>query len=250
MAEPRVYRAEALVLRQRRLGEADRILALYTLHKGRLDAVAKGVLKPTSHLAGHLEPLTHVSLLLARGRELAIITQAQGQEIFPHIRRDLHLLGLACYACELVARLTPFGEADPPVFHLLLDALRRLESGEEAGLALRCLEVRLLTHLGYGPELFRCARCQEPLLPRANGFSPAAGGALCPSCASQDPAAQPLSLNALKVLRLWQRQGFDAARLRLALPLAGELEEQLHRYLLHVLEQEMRSRAFLKAVGG
>ena len=79
---PRVYRCEAVVLRQRRLGEADRILTLYTPQLGKLDAVAKGVRKQTSRKAGHLEPFTLTALLVAGGRNLDIITQAETVESF------------------------------------------------------------------------------------------------------------------------------------------------------------------------
>ena len=67
MPPPRVYKTAAIVLRHRKLGEADKILTLFTPNYGKLDAVAKGVRRPTSKLAGHVEPLTYSSLLLARG---------------------------------------------------------------------------------------------------------------------------------------------------------------------------------------
>ena len=70
MPRPRVFKTQAIVLRQRKLGEADKIVTLFSAQRGKLDAVAKGVRRTKSRLAGHLEPLTLGSYLLAEGREL------------------------------------------------------------------------------------------------------------------------------------------------------------------------------------
>ena len=77
LGRERVYRTEGIVLRRQDLGEADRLTTVYTLHHGKLRLVAKGVRRLRSRKAGHLEPFTRVALLIARGRELDIITQAE-----------------------------------------------------------------------------------------------------------------------------------------------------------------------------
>ena len=77
ISRERVYRTEAVVLRRQDLGEADRLLTVYSLDRGKLKVVAKGVRRPTSRKAGHLEPFTRVKLLLARGRELDIIERGE-----------------------------------------------------------------------------------------------------------------------------------------------------------------------------
>src|SRR5438445_11492344 len=116
---PRVYRTEAIVLRQRRLGEADRILTLFTPQYGRLDAVAKGVRKQTSRKAGHLEPLTLTSLLVATGQNLDIITQSETIESFLTLREDLQRVARGLYVAELVDRATPERAEQFPIFQLL-----------------------------------------------------------------------------------------------------------------------------------
>src|SRR6476469_7490501 len=95
---PRVYRAEAVVLRTRRLGDADRILTLFTPNLGKIDAVAKGVRKQTSRKAGHLEPRTLTSLLLAHGRSLDLVTDTQTIDSFLPLREDLERLARGLYA--------------------------------------------------------------------------------------------------------------------------------------------------------
>jgi DNA repair protein RecO (recombination protein O) len=243
---PRVYKTVAIVLRHRKLGEADKILTLFTANHGKLDAVAKGVRRPTSKLAGHVEPLTYSTFLLAQGRELDIVTQAETLEPLTLVRENLERLGRGLYAAELVDRFTPDRQESYPLFRLLLETLRRLAARDDLDLVLRYFEVQLLHELGYRPQLDRCVSCEGALEPTTNFWSAAAGGVLCPACATDDPLARELSLGALKVLRLLQRSGFgDAARVRIAAGLAQELERHLREYIRYVLERDLRSTAFL-----
>jgi len=243
---PRVYKTAAIVLRHRKLGEADKILTLFTANYGKLDAIAKGVRRPTSKLAGHVEPLTYSTFLLALGRELDIVTQAETLEPLTPLREDLERLGRGLYAAELVDRLTPDRQESYPLFRLLLETLRRLATRDDLDLALRYFEVQLLDELGYRPQLDRCVSCEAALEPTTNFWSAGAGGVLCPACAADDPLARELSLSALKVLRLLQRGSFaDAARVRMERSLAQELERHLREYTRYVLERDLRSAAFL-----
>src|ERR671934_2709485 len=89
MPIPRTYRAEAIVLKGMDLGEADRIVTLYTRYFGKLRAIAKGARRPTSRLAGHVEPLAHATFQLAKGRELDVITQAETRETYRGLRETL-----------------------------------------------------------------------------------------------------------------------------------------------------------------
>jgi DNA repair protein RecO (recombination protein O) len=246
---PHVYKTSAIVLRHRKLGEADKILTLFTPNYGKVDAVAKGVRRPTSKLAGHVEPLTYSAFLLARGRELDIVTQAETLEPLTPLREDLERVGRALYAAELVERFTPERQESYPVFKLLLETLRRLATRDDLDLVVRYFEVQLLDALGYRPQLDRCVSCESELEPTTNFWSAASGGVLCPACGTNDPLALALSLSALKVLRLLQRSGFArAAQVRIDRALAQELERHLREYIRYVLERDVRSAAFLETL--
>ena len=246
MPAPRVYKTEAIVLRQRKLGEADKIVVLYTPNYGKLEAVAKGVRRPKSRLAGHLEVLTYTSAMLAQGRNLDVVTQAQAIESFAPLRDDLHRLSRALYAAELVDRFSPEGAESYHIFQLLLGTLRRLAAGAGADVVLRYFEMQLLDLTGFRPQLQRCLSCQRALTPVSNYFSPAAGGVLCPSCGSGTVSSRPLSVSGLKVMRLLQGGAFgDVLRVRIGPALAQELEFHLRAYLVHVLERDVRSAAFI-----
>jgi DNA repair protein RecO (recombination protein O) len=249
MPRPRVYKTQAIVLRQRKLGEADKIVTLYTAHQGKLDAVAKGVRRTKSRLAGHLEPLTLGSYLMAEGRDLDIVTQAETIEAFPALRGDLERLSRGLYCAELVERLTPERSEGNPVFRLLHETLAFLDSTADYELAARRFELRLLAELGYRPSLGECAVCGKRLEPESNFWSVDAGGAICPACADDSLRLAPLSLNALKLLRLMQRASFEeVARVRVSGALAAELENSLGDYVRYVLEREVRSARFVETL--
>src|SRR5438445_13077963 len=98
MAGGRSYRTEAVVLRSLLLGEADRVLHIYTLERGRIGAVAKGIRKTKSRFGARLEPLSHVELLLHQGGgELQTVTGVD--LIRPHSATRVdpyrHAVGLA-----------------------------------------------------------------------------------------------------------------------------------------------------------
>ncbi|HLF77852.1 MAG TPA: DNA repair protein RecO [Dehalococcoidia bacterium] len=249
MPRPRVYKTQAIVLRQRKLGEADKIVTLYCSHYGRVDAVAKGIRRTKSRLAGHLEPLTLGSYLIAEGRELDIVTQAETFEAYPALRADLDRLGRGLYCAELVDRLTPERSEGNPIFRLLQETLGYLDTETEIDLAVRRFELRLLDELGYRPSLDACAVCDRRLEAVTNFWSSTGGGAICPQCADDALRLMPLSVNALKVLRLLARVSFaEAARIRLSSELAGEVEACLGDHLRSVLERDVRSARFLETL--
>ena len=246
---PRVYKSPAIVLRQRRLGDADKIITFYTANYGKLDAVAKGVRRVTSRLAGHVEPLNHGWYMLAHGRNLDIVTQAQTIETFQTVRDDLDRLSRALYAVELVDRFTEERSENFAVYRLLLDTLRRLAQLDDLDLVLRYLEMSMLTLLGYRPELRECVTCRSALQAEANVWAPGAGGVVCPRCKPGETAMRPLSVNALEALQLFQNDDFqEVARLGIAPELAMELERHLREAVHYALDRDVRSAAFLDEV--
>ena len=246
MISPRVYQTEAIVLKRIKLGEADRILTLYTPNLGKIRAVAKGSRRTTSKLGGHVELLTHSQLMLARGRNLDIVTQAQTIHNFLTIKENLDKLSFGLYISELVDSFTPDHAEDHRLFDLLLETLQQLSQDKDAGSILRYFELRLLDYLGYRPQLRHCTNCGSPIQPVVNSFSSRHGGALCQDCSYQEPAACSLSLNALKVMRLWQNCAYATAlRVRIDPKLASELEKVMREYIKFLLERQLKSTGWL-----
>ena len=193
----RAYSTEAVVLRSIRLGEADRVLHLYTAAHGRVGAVAKGVRKTKSRFGARLEPLSHVELVLHRGRgELQTVTAAQLVRSHRKAREDYYRFSVGMIAAEAMLRLFSEEEANERAFTALTRFLDLLDSTPHAadrptldplGLA---FQLKLLWLAGYLPHVSACAECGadgEPLV----GYSTRAGGAVCANCA---PAAEALAL--------------------------------------------------------
>jgi DNA repair protein RecO (recombination protein O) len=183
-------KTEAIVLRSLRFGEADRILHLYTPHRGRVGAIAKGVRRAKSRFGGRLEPFFRVNLVLYEGRsDLLTVTSAETVSSHAALRDHGASLDAAARACDAVGRLFETADPHPAVFHLLANELALLESdpaqADEAGrLAFR---LKLLLAAGLAPHLAGCALCGER--DHLSGFSGAAGGVVCGAC---EGAAFPL----------------------------------------------------------
>ncbi|MGD2252312.1 MAG: DNA repair protein RecO [Anaerolineales bacterium] len=245
----RVYRCQAVVLRRRDFGEADRLLTVHTPDRGKLRLVAKGVRRPKSRKAGHLEPLTRVQLLVARGRELDIITQAEAVELYPSFRQDLESFSHAAYVAELTDCFAAEGEENRALYYLLVGTLDRLASGDAPAVVLRHFELRLLDLVGFRPELFRCVGCQAEVRPQDQFFSASQGGILCPQCGQREKRARGISLPVLKVMRHYQRHPYAVAAAALVRQqVLSDLEAIMEHYLGYLLERRLNTPAFLRRV--
>lgn len=249
MPEPREYVTEAVVIRKIKLAEADRILTIYTPEFGKIEVVAKGVRKPKSKMAGHLELLTYCQINLARGRNLDTVIGAQTIEAFLDLKNDLVLTSSGLYAAELINQFTVAHIASQPLFQLFLETLRRLSRADNPDLTLRYFELHLLDSTGYRPQLHECVSCHEVLKPVENSFSPNAGGVLCPNCRFESPSAFLITVDALKVMRLFQRSAFEVvSRLKISPELGQELKTTLTVNIRYVLEREVKSSAWLDSL--
>lgn len=246
----RSIRVHAIILRHADWGEADRLVTLYSREHGKLRAIAKGARKITSRKAGHLEPFTQVKLQLARGRDLFIVTQADTLEAYLPLRESLTLTGYASYLVELLDRFVYEEEsANPGLFRLLADSLKRLAENTDTWLTVRYYEMRLLDHLGFRPQLFACSNCGREIKPEDQYFSFSLGGVVCPRCGQGLPHLKPISVDTLKYLRHFQRSSFgEAARARPAPEVQAEAETLMQAYFTYLLERELNSPGFLKTV--
>lgn len=100
----RQYATNAIVLSRRNLGEADRILLLFTSEHGRLDVIAKGARKALSRLGPTLDLFNQVQLELTQGRELDVVRSVVAISRHSSLRQNLEAYGHAAYLAELVDR--------------------------------------------------------------------------------------------------------------------------------------------------
>jgi DNA repair protein RecO (recombination protein O) len=185
----RTSKTEAVVLRSIRYAEADCVLHLYTLERGRVGAIAKGVRKTSSRFGGRLEPFSHVELLLHEGRgELFTVRGAELVRPHDRSRADGYRLAVGHIGLEAVLRLFVEEEANASAFNALTRFLDLLDEAAPKALPAQpaldplvlSFQLKLLWLAGYLPHLAGCAGCGEarPLV----GFSAQAGGAVCAEC--------------------------------------------------------------------
>ncbi len=171
------------------LGESDKILTLFSAERGLTRAVAKGARKPGAKIAGRAELLCVNNLMLATGRSLDIITQAEGIESFSKLRGSLNKLSYGLYYAELTSQ---FGqgltEESGLYFERLCQALRvQAESDSDGALACLEFELSVLDLIGYRPELDVCVGCRRMLVDHdLSVFDHDAGGVLCQNCFRRD----------------------------------------------------------------
>jgi len=245
----RSLKTEAVVLRHIELGEADRLLTLFSRDAGILRAVAKGVRRIHSKKAGHLEPFTRVNLMLARTHDLWLVTQAVALDLYLPLHEDLVLTGEAAYVLELVDRFSYEEGENRTLYQLLVETLERLSSGDPIFTAVHFFELHLLDCVGFRPQLFNCVRCRDEIQPVDQFFSAALGGAVCPKCGNLVPDARPISMEALKYLRNFQRTAYT--RLLQAVPSTGverEVEIILQFYNTFLLERRLNTPQFINEV--
>lgn len=195
-----LYRAQGVVLRTHKLGEADRIVTMLTEHRGLLRAVAKGVRRTSSKFGARLEPFMVADLQLFEGRTLDTITQASTLGAYgPHISADYERFRAANIMVETAERLSEGGPA-PDQFRLLVGGLRTLAQAQiDPALIRDGYLLRALAAAGWAPGIDACVKCGKPG-PHTH-VAVQVGGVLCDSCrVPGTPELDPGSVELLAAL--------------------------------------------------
>ena len=182
-----LYRDEGVVLRTHKLGEADRIVVLFTRGRGKVRAVAKGVRRTRSKFGSRLEPGSIVNLQLYEGRNLDIVTQAERAANLDRLRSDLERYGRAAVLLETIDSATEDREANPAIYKLLTGALRELERAGNP-LVVPTFVARFLVLEGVQPLVDSCVRCGSTAALVTIQLHE--GGVLCQNCRAGEPISE------------------------------------------------------------
>jgi DNA repair protein RecO (recombination protein O) len=181
----RTYQTEGIVLKGTPFGEADRLLTIFSPEYGLIRAIAPSARKPKSSLRGRTELFVVNHFLIATGKSLDRILQAETQQSFPGLGQDVCKLAAGQYLIEVILSLAIEGSAQSQLYGLFMEHLRRLaeESRPEtlyahlAQALFHCLALE-----GFAPQLHRCALSGEVISPNFHdrqwrmGFSNELGG--------------------------------------------------------------------------
>jgi DNA repair protein RecO (recombination protein O) len=248
----RQFRTQALILRRRDFGEADRLLTVLTPERGKLEVIAKGARKPTSTKTGHVELFTRVDMLIHKGRDLDIVSQVETSAPYLPLREDLMRGAYASYAAELLDRFTAAEDADAnyiELFQLLDDTFSRLCQDADPRLAIRYYEMHMLDLVGFKPELQSCVVSYDPVEAEDQFFSFALGGVVKPGYTHEGMAVIPVKMLTLKLLRHMQRSPYPQVRtLTIEPTLHDEVERLLLGYMTFLLERKLQSVDFIRRI--
>jgi DNA repair protein RecO (recombination protein O) len=246
MTAERHYRDQAVVLHGRQLGEADRIISLYTLENGKVDAVAKAIRKPRSKLAGRLELASEVRVELHRGRKLDVITDAE--LIHPHWQHLLEpeTFAIATTVLELMATFCEHGDPNPELYRLLTGMLTALGTFPDPAGLLPRFELRLLSVLGFGPECEICVQCGSSLEGSDAWVDLEGGGLACQACRAGVSGVRVLQ--ALDVALMAALGRANGTGRRVVLRATPEVTIAAHAFLLHHLGRRPRSETAAAAL--
>jgi len=192
------YNTEAIVIAARRYGEADRLLTLFSVDRGRFSAIAKSARKPKSSLRGGTETFIRANYQLAEGRTLHIVRQVE--IIDPHlgIRENWRRLQMAGHVAEISNKVSDEKIPDPGLYNLLAKALDGVSKGNDD--AVIRFKAGVLSHLGVFPELAGCAACGKSRVKGNVHLSSETHGFLCGECAKDKGSWHPVSMKLLYVL--------------------------------------------------
>lgn len=244
------HNTQGIIIKRTNLGEADRILTIFTERFGKIKAIAKGVRKRKSRLAGYLEPYMLIDLQVHEGKTFYIITGAGIVNGYPILRSDLKRLSEVYYAAELLNEITKEDESHQNIFDLFVEMLNILEKSYDP-LILKYFELKLIEFSGFKPELYNCVHCKKRLCPGQNYWDLTEGGVTCADCQSKTKHGKSISDDAIKLLRLIETSDFGHLRqIKAAEKIKIELGRILSNYIENILEKKLKSTSFLEEFGG
>jgi DNA repair protein RecO (recombination protein O) len=236
------------VLRRFNLGEADRVITFVTPDRGKVKAVARGVRRITSKMAGHLELFGDVDLMLVPGRQFDVITSARLRRHPDAIATDYDKLAQAYVWAEMLDKLTPEDEQQPDLFALARGSYAELGENGPGPLLRLYFALNLLGVLGYQPSLEGCVVCGSKSESEVYRFSAELGGIVDRAC--RQAGTDEMTVEQIKLWRLVGQLSLDRLR-----KLGGASEAAKHsqavvdRFYDHLFGRRFGANFILKVQG-
>jgi len=225
-------------------GEADRILTVLTERLGKIKALAKGVRKISSKLAGNLEPYNLLQLEMSEGKTFFVVTSSEIIECFD-CDKSLSKSTRAVYMAEIIDKVFGEGEKNVQAFEIFVEALKNIASpGQE--LTLRFYELKILEQAGFKPDFYHCAGCGVKLQAGKNYLNKMSGALLCADCGRHTGVSEKIDDEIIKLLRLLQLRGMEVCqKIKCSPNYVREAENILDQLLQNALERELKSKKYL-----
>lgn len=141
-------KVEGIILKRRNLGEADRILTVFTHQRGKITVLAKGVRRITSRRSGNVELLNRAVMYLHSAKNFLILTEASSLDTYQKLKEDLVLSVIAFHIIELTDKLTAENQESRILYEHLVNVLQRL-SRNPRQILVRAFEAKILSNQGF-----------------------------------------------------------------------------------------------------
>lgn len=234
---------EGFVLKNRKYGETDSLLTIFTRKAGKINAIAKGARRPKSSLLAGIQPFCYSEFVLYKGSSLYTVSQCDAKEIFYPLREDLQRLALASHLVELVEAVTTEGQTNNRLFNLFGQTLFLIKKDDvEIHSIVRAFELKLMNYSGYRPQLGGCVHCNK-VESSSWKFSATEGGLLCSLCFKEDPFAMKIGSTTIKLaIYLLTRDMAEIQKLKVSSYLNDELKKILRQYIVtHINKYDFKS---------
>ncbi|MFA5413314.1 MAG: DNA repair protein RecO [Patescibacteria group bacterium] len=237
-----------IILRKQDYRENDRLFVIYTNELGKIEAVAKGVRKIKSKMAGHLELFSVVNLMVAPGKIYYQIAGADREKNFLNIKIDLGKTVLASFCLEILDIFTKTDHPDLKIYELLSEVLEIFNQEKNKNfLKLYILSkffvLKMLSILGWTPELFNCVKCKNKITPSGNFFDASRGGLACGNCGR---GGLPISTSAIKILRFVLKNNFEKiSALKITKIQAREISKIVDAFVFAHQDKELKTTKWI-----
>lgn len=207
------YNIKALILNRKPFSEDGSRVTVYSENLGKLELVARGTKKIKSKLAGHLEPISLVEIMVVRGKQYNYIGTVVSKDCYVKIKNNFAKIKAAGQAIKVFNLIIKLGQSDQDIFHLLknyFDFLAGASAKTDYDFFAQLFVLKLLVKLGHKPELYNCVNCHKKISPSGNKFDLTRGGLVCAKCSGHNQLMQlTISDDCIKLLRLADKYDFS-----------------------------------------
>jgi DNA repair protein RecO (recombination protein O) len=232
--------------------ESDKIVTFFTRDFGKLRGIAKGAKRTKKGFGSTLELFSYINLIFFDKGNLGLarINSCYSIESYMEICKDIQKVAYGSYFVELVNGLVGEKEKNDGIFNLLVDSLFLINYQKLDEEIARIFEIRLLSLLGYQPQLEECLICAHKLSSKEKfWFSPVKGGILCNRCSHGFKKLSSISLGTLRILLMARDMDFNKIhRLVFSNQALKESEDALTNFIYYQTGKQLNSMKFLKKI--
>lgn len=244
-----LIKTDGVVLKRTYVGEKDAIIKILTSEAGLVSASVKGIKNMKSKLSAGCSAFCYSDFVLRSGKELYVVAQSIQKEGFFGLSSNIERLSFAAYFAELTSAFNPSAEDAGSILPLLLNTFYLLSNSDKSMELIKCVyELKLLSYLGFAPELDECCLCGDT--EKLCFFSPSSGGTVCRRCGTAADTCI-ITENALAAMRYTQSAS-DKRAFSFALPQTAidEFARCTEKMCETVLNRGLSSLAYLKQITG